>query len=212
MSVGASHLSLVAISRALRDPVVNIPPHPASLDDDALLAQCERTQGRASGPGGQHRNKVETHVRLFHRPTGISAQAGERRSARENLRMALRRLRLALAVQVRTPVPAGEIGSALWRSRVRAAPRPRMEEIAPGLRVRAPGDGGRIACNPDHHDYPALLAEALDVIADAGWDVKRAAVRLRVSPSQLVKLVKDHPPALLRLNEERSKRGEHPLR
>jgi hypothetical protein len=186
--------------------------HPAALDDAALLAQCDRSQNRSSGPGGQHRNKVESQVILRHRPTGVVAQAAERRSSHENARVALRRLRLLLAVEVRVAAPAGEVGSALWRSRVTRGGKAKEEEIAPGIRVRGAAPGGRIACNPEHHDYAALLAEALDVIADAGWDVKRAALRLGVSASQLVKLVKDHPPAFVRLNAERAARGERPLR
>ncbi|MEC9374550.1 MAG: peptide chain release factor-like protein [Planctomycetota bacterium] len=165
--------------------------HPAALDEEALLAQCEFGSARSSGPGGQHRNKVETKVVLTHRPTGISAQAGERRSQGENKRVAMFRLRLALATQHRETVPYGEIGSALWKSR---------------------RQGERIVCNPSHRDYPALLAEALDAIADAKWEPRKPAIRLEVSASQLVKLVKDHPPALAMWNAERAKRKLHALK
>ncbi len=178
--------------------------HPAALPDEALLAQCETVLSRSSGPGGQHRNKVQSHVELIHTPTGTRAQAGERRSAVDNKRVALRRVRLALAVGVRVPVPIGEIGSALWRSRLRAPAR------ASG--TANPLAGNRIVCSPDHHDYPALLAEALDVIAAAEWDMKRAALRLDVSASQLVGVIRDYPPALRHLNEQRVKQGQHELR
>lgn len=189
--------------------------HPACLTDEALLSQCDRTKNRVRGPGGQHRNKVESAIMLHHTPSGLVAQASERRSSTENQRVALRRLRFMLAVEVRKPVAPGEIGSELWRKRRSKAPKPKTEEIAPGLRVRVPGSatgGGRIACSADHHDMPALIAEALDVIADAGWDVKTAAIRLEVSSTQLVRLLKDHPPALERLNRERMGRGDHPLK
>lgn len=187
--------------------------HPAALPDEALLAQCRRTKNRSSGPGGQHRNKVESQILLLHLPTGVESQAAERRSSNDNLRVALRRLRLALAVEVRQGVPPGDVASPLWKSRRRAPPRAKTEEIAPGLRVRVGSSaGGRISCNPEHLDFPALLAEAMDVIADAGWDVKRAAARLEVSMTQLVRLVKEHPPALRRLNLEREARGEHALK
>ena len=48
--------------------------HPASLDDDRLLAECDQSFLRRSGPGGQNRNKVETAVVLRHRPTGLIAE------------------------------------------------------------------------------------------------------------------------------------------
>lgn len=165
--------------------------HPAALPDDELLAQCDLTRGRTSGPGGQHRNKVQTLVELRHTPTGVEAHAGERRSALENRRVALRRLRLALAVEHRAPVPAGEVGSDLWRARRK---------------------GGRIVVNPEHEDYPALLAEAVDVLAAANWDARRAALRLDVTASQLLKLVKDHPPAMVMWNENRRKRKMRALK
>lgn len=175
----------------LPEPVRLPPPHPATLDDDALLRQCVLTRGRSTGPGGQHRNKVETLVELLHEPTGIEAHAGERRSVRENTPAAVCRLRLALGVRARCPVPAGDVRSALWRARCTPA--------------------GRIVCSPEHRDYPSLLAEALDMIDACDLDVKKASARLECSSSQLIRLVKDHPPAFVWLNAARAGAGLHAL-
>ena len=75
-----------------------------ALDDAALLGQCDVNIYKASGPGGQHRNKVSSAVRLRHRPTGITAQGCDNRSQHANKRDALKRLRAKIACQVRRPV------------------------------------------------------------------------------------------------------------
>ena len=75
------------------------------LDDGALLAQCEVQAHRASGPGGQHRNKAETAVRLVHLPSGVSAEGKDQRSRSQNLRIALERLREKLAKRAYRPPP-----------------------------------------------------------------------------------------------------------
>jgi protein subunit release factor B len=69
----------------------------ASLTDDALLAECEVSFFIGSGPGGQHRNKTASAVRLTHRPTQLTVTATERRSQAQNRGVALDRLRELLA-------------------------------------------------------------------------------------------------------------------
>jgi hypothetical protein len=46
--------------------------------DEKLVAACTVETYRASGPGGQHRNKRDSAVRLTHKPTGVVAAATER--------------------------------------------------------------------------------------------------------------------------------------
>lgn len=66
------------------------------LSDEALLSECEEEFFTADGPGGQHRNKSQTGVRLRHLPTGLVLTATERRSQAQNRGEALVRLRRRL--------------------------------------------------------------------------------------------------------------------
>jgi protein subunit release factor B len=76
-----------------------------ALPDAALLAECEETFFTAGGPGGQHRNKTESGVRLVHLPTGTAVTATERRSQAQNRGAALERLRERLTLLARRPKP-----------------------------------------------------------------------------------------------------------
>jgi len=163
--------------------------HPCRLEEEDLLAECEIKRQRRSGPGGQHRNKVETAIRVRHLPTDLSAMASERRSQIENQKQAIERLRLQLALSHRTPGEALPDGT-LWKSRVQ---------------------GGKIVVSPHHRDFATLLADALDVLQAADWDHKAAAERLGVSSSQLIKLLKQEPEALKQLNDRRKEQGQKPL-
>src|SRR5216110_2426333 len=77
-----------------------------TLTDAQLLDQCEVDTYRASGPGGQKRNKTSSAVRLRHPPTGLIVIAEESRSQHDNKAKALKRLRRALFLHLRDPAPA----------------------------------------------------------------------------------------------------------
>jgi protein subunit release factor B len=63
-----------------------------ATDRATLERECDIQYFIATGPGGQHRNKVETGVRLTHRPTGVVVTATERRSQHANREAAYERM------------------------------------------------------------------------------------------------------------------------
>ncbi len=155
------------------------------------MSQCSQRRTRRSGPGGQHRNKVESAIILTHEPTGVSAEANERRSQAENKNQALIRLRMKLALEVRTSLAEPYTASQCWQSRI---------------------NKGRLSVSLKHADFPPLLAEAIDVLASKNWDVKSSAESLQISSSQLIKFLKADPRGLLLVNQHRQKEGQKPLR
>ncbi len=165
--------------------------HPSALPIEKLLEACEFRQQRRSGPGGQHRNKVSTGIFLKHLPSGLEVSASERRRPADNRRMAIQRLRVRLACLVRRPTPEGAGASNLWSSR-------RM--------------GNRIVVSARHVAFPALLAEALDMLAASDYDMAAAAVRLECSRSSLTSLIRQESRAWELLNAERLQRGFRPLK
>jgi hypothetical protein len=163
--------------------------HPARLPIEALLAECQVERTRRGGPGGQHRNKVETAVVIVHRPSGSRGEASERRSQQQNHSEAVFRLRVNLALEVRQP--AADSPSGLWQGRT---------------------SGGRLSVNASHDDFPAMLAEALDRVAAEEFDLAASAQKLGITGSQLVKFLKIEPRALAKVNHARESQGLAKLR
>ncbi len=163
------------------------------LDDAALLAECAVDTIRASGPGGQHRNKTESAVRLRHRPTGLVAQAYERRSQHENKAKALERLRQTIALEVREPLDVEPF----------EAP-PELAIILPTART------GRVG--PNNEPYWPGIALLLDMFVALECSVADTATALGLTAGALSRLLLDSPDVGAKVNELRKVRGMRALR
>ncbi|KAG9509201.1 Peptide chain release factor 1-like, mitochondrial, partial [Fragariocoptes setiger] len=79
---GRIHTSTITVA-----VVPNLKSH-IQLDDRDIVMETKRS----SGPGGQHVNKIESAVRLIHKPTGVIVECQESRSQIDNRKVARQRL------------------------------------------------------------------------------------------------------------------------
>ncbi len=163
------------------------------LDDQALIGQCEVDCYRSRGPGGQKRNKTSSAVRLRHLPTGLAVTATEERSQHVNKARALRRLRAALALNVRAHLDAE---------------RYRVSELLAQCISR----DGRIVVGRRDARYPLAVAEILDVLAAHECRVPDTAQVLGVSTAQLLKFLRNDPKLWDGVTRLRAGAGLDPLR
>ena len=108
-------------------------------DRDSLERDCDIEFVIAGGPGGQHRNKVETGVRLTHRPSGITVTATERRSQHANREAAFERMAARLEARQRV-LPKRKPTRPTAASRVRRLNRKRQASMLKRLRSTRPDE------------------------------------------------------------------------
>jgi len=169
-----------------------------ALTDDQLLAQCEVDTYRASGPGGQKRNKTSSAVRLRHLPSGLIVIAEESRSQHENKAKALRRLRRAFFIELRDP-KSGDESTA--------------EAIAqhPDFVNARDADGRLNLRTKDPRFWPAA-GVVLDVLATTEARVGDAAEILGISTGNLVAFLHTDPKLWQAANQLRARFGQKTLR
>lgn len=165
------------------------------VSDDALIAQCEVDRYRASGPGGQHRNKTESAVRLRHKLTGVSAIGEDSRSQAENKVHAVRRLRSAIALEVREPV-----GLDGYRASSRLAGLVAGGTAPLGARTRLTGE------------YWAAIGELLDLLVAGELEIGTTAQRLGITTGALSKLLLHDEQVGRAVNDLRRAKQMRPLR
>jgi hypothetical protein len=170
----------------------------AVLSDEQLLAQCEVDTYRASGPGGQKRNKTSSAVRLRHPPSGLLVIAEESRSQHENKARALKRLRQALYLKLREPIPAEE------RT-------PERLGLRPDYGSARDGDGRLHVGAKDARFWPAV-GVVLDVLACVEARLSEAAEALGTSTANLGDFLKTDDKVWEQVNQLRAQFGHKQLR
>jgi hypothetical protein len=170
------------------------------LGDEEILAQCQVDIYKSSGPGGQHRNKVSSAVRLRHRPTGVTAHGDDSRSQHQNKLMALQRLRMNLACRLRQPV---QIESS-------EVP-PFVAECMFQPRGRPPQASRRLEVGRKDRRFWHVAAFLLDVLDAFGGHLADSAAYVGVTTGNLTSLLKSDRHLLAVAQAIRKRFGQKPL-
>jgi hypothetical protein len=162
-----------------------------SLSDSQLLAQVEVDTYRASGPGGQKRNKTSSAVRMRHPASGLIVIAEESRSQHENRVRALKRLRQAFFLKLREPLPSLEAG-----------------KIDPhGLLAVVRTTTGRLEVGRKDQRFWPVAGLVLDVLAAADARIADTARLLEISTGNLIDFLGSDPKIWEQANQLRHKFG-----
>ncbi|KAG2251189.1 hypothetical protein Bca52824_081325 [Brassica carinata] len=175
-------------------------PNFLKYSDEELMKQCKFETFRVSGPGGQHRNKRDSAVRLKHLPTGIVAQAVEDRSQHKNRASALNRLRTLLAIKVRNKVDIDAY-----------SPPPELLQILPPKStIRTSSSGSQIG--PNNPKFVPGMQALLDVISASDGSIADSAKLLGLSTGGLSRLILSHDALRMAVNSMRAAKGMKPLK
>ena len=148
---------------------------------DELLRACSLKGYQGSGPGGQHRNKTNTGVHLSLQQYNLEIKSSESRSAKENKIHALHRMQMALA----------------------------LNEEPPAVEMKFPGSNGHI--QPSNPQFPLFVAHVFDIMATKNGDTKAAAAAFGLSPSALVKILRQDKACAAKLQGNRVENGKSKL-
>jgi hypothetical protein len=172
-----------------------------AADPDDLLDDCDVDTYRASGPGGQHRNKTSSAVRLKHRTTGVIATAEESRSQHENKRRALKRLRMHIATECRRPLDPGAEPPAFVREYC----------FTPKAKARTSSAPSRLEVGRKDHRYWLVVAWLLDLLDACEARLSDAAGVLGISTGNLTRTLKADRHALAATQLIRRKHQQKPI-
>lgn len=166
------------------------------LNDAQLLAQCEVDTYRASGPGGQKRNKTSSAVRIRHLPSSLIVIAEESRSQHENRAKALKRLRQAFWLQLREDIRTEALASVSQR-----------EELASVRSISGKLEVGR----RDARFWP-VVGLMLDVLEATEGRVSETAKALGISTGHLIDFLETDPKVWEQANQSRQRFGHKALK
>lgn len=159
------------------------------FDDAALVAECDVQNYKASGPGGQHRNKVTSAVRLVHRASGLMTVGTESRSQHENKTRVIKRMRELIALSARAPLPA----DFTWPETVHI-------------------QQGRLRVNEKNAAYFHVVGYVLDALTQYEGRLADAAAALGVTSSSLARFAGEHSKVWAELSRIRQQAGLPPLK
>jgi hypothetical protein len=166
------------------------------LTDAQLLAQCEIDTYRASGPGGQKRNKTSSAVRLRHPASGIIVIAEESRSQHENKAKAIKRLRQALFLKIRESVAPSQPEALITR-----------EELSQAKTHAGRLDVGR----RDQRFWPAV-GVVLDALEAVHGRIADGAKLLGITTGNLIDFLQLDPKMWEAANQTRERFGHKKLK
>ena len=168
------------------------------IDDDKLLALCKVDYFLSSKPGGQHRDKKVSSVRLKLKNTRIVVSASENRSLNKNIKIALKKLRIEVTCQLRSNIDLNSFISIF-----------KLDEVfdRTGLIINR-----KLLYSSSNKNYLPLCAFILDYLHNDKWGISAFSKKFSISNTNIVSFLSKEKRLLVWVNQERVKNGMNLLK
>ena len=151
-----------------------------SLGDEELMRKCRMDIFKATGKGGQKKNKTSNAIRLTLNHLSVTATAS--RSRQENISKAVKKMRMEIALDLHE-VEDNRSG---------------LEKLPDGLcsYIRK----GILRINEKNPLYAMFTGVILDIYMEYLGDVREIAEKLETSSSQIHRFISSHSSLLPKIN------------
>lgn len=151
-----------------------------SFSDEALLRKCRMDIFKATGKGGQKKNKTSNAIRLTLNHLSVTATAS--RSRQENISKAVKKMRMEIALDL------FEVEEN--RSGVEKLPATLDSYIRKGM----------LRINEKNPLYAMFTGIMLDIYLGNRGDIRKIAEKIETSSSQIHRFISNHPALLQKIN------------
>ena len=168
------------------------------IDEDKLLEMCHIDYFLSSKPGGQHRDKKASSVRLSLKNTTIVVSASENRSMNMNMKSAVKKLKIEITCQLRSSIDFIIFIKSF--------------DLFEAFNKNGSLSNGKLSYASSNKNYLPMCAFIFDLMNNDKWGISNISKKLGISNTNLVSFLLKEKRLIVWVNQQRAKNGMNSLK